>query len=342
VLKKNLDKLVKKRTFLETNFSVSIIGSIDYFAEYIELIEKHFLELGHIVQRNVSIGTDVYIVINPLFQRYKLKFTNKRNVYICIQTEQLNTPTEKGFLFLNSRMTNRTAIRKLEKYDLIFDWSLGNYNYLSKYFDKVRYLPYTRFEDSKFYECHVIDEIQYDLIFIGDPSGIDNRRKIILDKLKNEFNVFPNHNNLWGDEKIKAIQKSKICLNLHFDHSMTFESNRFYDYISQKKLVISEFVSNPHPLEDGVHFISFNSIEDLIRKVKYYLENDSISDSIALNAHNYLKQNTFAKSFNLLYNSIRVELEDKQLFKLRAILLKKIIRLGKFLTRIQRTISLKK
>jgi hypothetical protein len=332
---------MKKKTFLETKFSVSIIGGSKYFTEYIDLIEKHFLELGHTVNRNMSSGADVYIVINPLFQRYKLNFSNKRSVYACIQTEQLNSPTDKGFLFLNYRMTNNTVIRKLKKFDLVFDWSRSNFNYLNKYIDSVRHLPYTRSEVNDLKESSGNIEYQYDLIFIGNYYGVDNRRKKILDRLKTKYNVYPKHEDLWGIDKINAIQRSKICLNIHYDHSIAFETNRLYEYMSLKKFVISEYIFDSFDLQDGNHFVSFNSIDDLIVKVSYYLENESERDRIANNAYNYLMQNTFNKSFNLLYNSLRVELEDKQIFKFRAIILINILRFIRFSNKFIKSFSRK-
>jgi hypothetical protein len=332
------NNLLKKRNFLETNYSVSIIGGGNHFIEYIELIEKYFVKFGYDVYRNSKKGADVYIVIVPFLQVNGLSFYNKRSVYACIQTEQINTPTDRGFLFLNTNITNRSLIRKLKKYDLVFDSSLSNCNYLSKYLDTVRFLPYSKWESLELETPEIDTDTKYDLIFIGHPTGIDNRRKKILDRLKQNFHVYPKYDNLWGDEKIKAIQNSKICLNLHFDYSMTFEYNRFYEYISQKKLVISEFVFNPYPLHDGEHFITFNNLDDLLSKVKYYLVNDSIRDSIALRAHNHLKQYTFDQTFNILSNSLRVELEDKQVFKVRAIMFNKIIRLSKLTIRFLRFI----
>jgi hypothetical protein len=331
LLKKILQDWMKKRTFIDSKFIVSILGGGEIFDEYIKLIENQFLKLGHTVNRNLLFGADIYIVVNPLFQKHKIKFNNKRSVYACIQTEQLNTHFEKGFLFLNSRMSNRTSINKLKKFDLVFESSRSNITYLSNFLSTIRFLPYPFIDKSHCIKASDYIEPEFDLIFIGSPDGIDNRRKLILEKLKGEFNVYPKHYNLWGDEKTKAIQNSKICLNLHFDHSLSFEANRFYDYISLKKLVISEFVFDSSPLIDGEHYISFNSTENLIDLVNFYLVNESDRDVIATKAHNLLLNYSSKKHFDILYNSLRVELEDKQIYKIRVNLINKLIRFSFFI-----------
>jgi len=331
-------KLIKKDSFLEKPFSMSILGYGEYFDEYIDLIEGHFVMMGIKVFRNKKNDIDIFLIINPLFQKHKLNFNRRKSVYACIQTEQINSHSDKGFIFLNSRMTNKKVIKILKKYDLVFEWSKSNYNYLNRYIHSVRYLPYSNISQAS--DTNFENKEEYDLVFIGSETGVDNRRRVILDRLKKEFKVYPKHEGLWGNEKVNAIQSSKICLNIHFDYSMAYESNRFLDYFSFKKLVLSEYIFDSYPFKDGEHYVSFNNIDDLLVLTRYYITNIVERQLIADRAFNLATLNHFTKSFDLLFNTLRVELEDKQVNKKLFIVFKKINDFISFFSKILKKINI--
>ena len=46
----------------------------------------------------------------------------------------------------------------------------------------------------------------------------------------------------------------------------------------------------PLPLKDGKHFVSFDSNEDLLEKIKFYLKNEKLRLAIALNGRKVLEE----------------------------------------------------
>ena len=46
----------------------------------------------------------------------------------------------------------------------------------------------------------------------------------------------------------------------------------------------------PMPIKDGEHFVTFENKEDLLEKVKFYLENKDLRKRIALNGRQVLEK----------------------------------------------------
>ena len=46
----------------------------------------------------------------------------------------------------------------------------------------------------------------------------------------------------------------------------------------------------PLPLVDGKHFVTFESKEDLVDKIKFYLKNNSLRNEIAFNGRKVLEE----------------------------------------------------
>ena len=46
----------------------------------------------------------------------------------------------------------------------------------------------------------------------------------------------------------------------------------------------------PIPLKDGKHFVTFDNKEDLLEKIKFYLENEKLRHDIALNGRRTLEE----------------------------------------------------
>lgn len=291
--------------------SIVVVSKSSYFSELSEDILLTLKKHNH----DVSISDkfpkkfyDVFIVINPLFQFNERFRKNKRSLYVCMQTEQLNTPSQKGFKMFYRRTSFNGMKKILSRYDTIFDFSRENAYYLKTYFENVRHINYGY--DEK-YDNSNQKELEYDLIFIGDTSGVDNRRFRILNILKSKYKMYPNYSDVWGEAKYKAIAKSKIALNIHFDHSVVFESFRFFEYLSQKTFILTEFIIDSYPFVDGVDYISFHQ-DDLDEKIDYYLKNDKERDKIAGTGYTTARRFSRYNSISFMLHSIEIDLANKR------------------------------
>lgn len=290
--------------------SIAIFSVGDYFDEFVEDLALYLIKQGHnpcVLEKFSKNKYDVYIIINPLFQFNKGFKKFKKSLYVCIQTEQINSPTQKGFKMLNSRISNIGLKRIVRRFDSVFDFSTENVNYLKTFNENVRHINYGY--DRKYDFSG--DEKEYDIVFIGSNSGIDNRRADLLSGLKMKYKFFPKHEGIWKDEKYKAISKSKIALNIHFDHSVVFEPFRFFEYLSQRTFLISEFTMDSYPFVDGVDYVAVNysNIEDTI---KYYLDNATEMETISENGYLKVRSYTREKSLSFLIHCIQVDFSHKQ------------------------------
>jgi spore maturation protein CgeB len=207
---------------------------------------------------------------------------------------------------------------------------MNNVTYLSKKLDNVRFINYgyNILENDSILDNNL--RKKYDLVFIGSMDGIDGRRRIILDSLKERYVVYPEHENLWGEKKTNAIKLSKICLNIHFDHSASFESNRIYDYFGMGAFVLSEYIGNSYPFLSGEHYIKFN-LKNLTRVIDYYLSNDEERISIAKKAQQLALTLPVENSHEIIHDLVRIEIEDKQINKFLFRILFHVYKLLKYL-----------
>jgi len=249
----------------------------------------------------------IYLVVNPIRQFKKRIKVPKKSLLSCIQTEQIYNNSDLGFDFFYRYNSLRSFKKILSRFDLIFDFSPNNTRYLSQIFKRVQHFHYGYSNKMDYFDQKI--EKKYDIIFVGSSDGLNNRRKIILDQLKSLYNVYPTHDNLWGKNLYTTIQECKICINLHFDDSLTFEAFRFVDYLSNKGFVLSDFVADSSPYVSGTDYIQFDS-SNLIELLEYYLNNDIERDKVAYNGYLKARNNPIKTSINNLYNHLLINLID--------------------------------
>ena len=131
----------------------------------------------------------------------------------------------------------------------------------------------------------------YDFIFVG--SLYPERRKI-LEKLETKFKVKV-FSNLFGEEMVKVYNQSKIV----FNKSAAGETNLcLFEALSCGSFLISDRLAPEVGLEDLLvnkkHLILYDTENDLMGKVAYYLSHEQERETIAeqgrnevLNKHTY-------------------------------------------------------
>lgn len=130
----------------------------------------------------------------------------------------------------------------------------------------------------------------YDVAFIGnvDPQYYPERAKL-LDRLKSKFkvtvfsNFFGNETTKFGSELTKIYSQSKIVFNKSGFGEINF---RVFEALGCGSMLISDRLREEVGLEtlfqDGKHLVLYNSPDDLMDKVSYFLQHEEEREKIAL------------------------------------------------------------
>ena len=295
---------------------IAVVGKGDIFIEYrdalVDCIRKYGFETNAYLEINDAIEDKptCIVVINPMLYSVPKNFDI---IWIMIQTEQLligEKQYEQPFL-----KKNINSIKPyLKRYDIVLDGCKLNISGLRKMTSSVvEYFPYgwyPQLENS----IRGNTEKKYDLLFIGTMPGIDDRRKALLDFLSSRYSMFPK-TTLWHDEKIEAINSSKICLNIHFDESRYMEKMRLFDFWTNKGFVLSEPMHSTEPFVEGQDYAEF-FWTNISEKIDYYLAHEEEREKIASSAYKKAHENS-------LYDSTKVLLDALILTSYKKIQLKK-------------------
>lgn len=179
-----------------------------------------------------------FFIISPQIILMHDKFELPKNKYILYQTEQYNQP--------NMPKISDTLIQDCYT---IYDYSNINLKYYNKNFVKnIKIL--TPLIDSSFLSQNITFDKDIDILFIGT---INERRKKILEKLdewckNNNYNI-KIVSNIFGDELIKIINKSKLIINLHYYDNAILEVFRLHDILPYSCQIISENPGNEEEMD---------------------------------------------------------------------------------------------
>lgn len=149
-----------------------------------------------------------------------------------------------------------------------------------------------------------------DITFIGN---ILPRRRLILDNLKKNFNIYECQ--AYGENMTKVFNRSKIVINIHAENYLDTET-RIFEALGCGAFVITEKLSSESPFINNAHLVEVDNIEDLKDRIQYYLSNESERKIIAQNGYeevmkkhryinraseikNIIEERTFALDHNL-------------------------------------------
>lgn len=132
--------------------------------------------------------------------------------------------------------------------------------------------------------------IEYDVVF----SGLQyDKRKETLEKMKQSgLNVLTTLGLIY-DEYVRAYSSGRIAFNWSSKNDLPA---RFWEGMAMGRLVLTNKVPDlallPH-LKDGVHYITFNSVDDAVKKAQYYIANPWEAEAIGERARRAVKNDTY-------------------------------------------------
>lgn len=100
----------------------------------------------------------------------------------------------------------------------------------------------------------------------------------INSNIKNSF-----HGEAWGKDMYQIFAKSKIVVNRHINISKQYANNmRMFEATGMGALLITDTkVNNNEFFDIGKEIVVYSTPEDLVKKIKYYLKNESLRKKIA-------------------------------------------------------------
>jgi len=314
-----MSSFLNHRFFSYYDLSFAVVGRNLYFARLKQDIVEFLKASGFPADQYESLDDvlcseknyNSIIVVNPLnFQLPK----DRHRIWVAIQTEQIYSKIIGGGEYTKN---NKNWLRRyLKNYDIVMDFSEVVAAEISKGFHgRVGVMKYSisSLPSQEFFYSE--KNKKYDILFIGEIENVVgslySRRKLILDRLSRKYVLHPNADHLWGTEKEKAIEESRVCLNLHSEETRYYEIERLRDYASKGAFILSDRMFEDSPFQDGEDFISF-FLGNLESKIDFYLEHAEEREKIAKNA--FLKNYAMSldNSLGKMLDNILLESRERQ------------------------------
>lgn len=166
-----------------------------------------------------------------------------------------------------------------------------------------------------------VSKKEYDIVFAGtlDMSTCDGRVHLLKELISQGINlkIFGKTNDpdlqpfccepVFGNEFLNVLHRAKIVLNLHVTDDIKYSGNiRMYEATGVGSLLLTDYkedMKSKFVLNEEV--ITYTSVNDLIQKIRYYLQNEKIREIIALNGQKRtLNDYTYDSFADIIYKQI--------------------------------------
>ena len=203
-----------------------------------------------------------------------------------------------------------------EKYDIVF---ISSTKYAEKIDKEVKttVLPLLQCSDPEVFYPEYDESCKHDILFVGIAR---DGCEIMEDILKTDYpvSVYGKHWNerisdeyycgefIANDELHKYYSSCKILLNDHWKdmREWDFPSNRLFDALLCETLVISDDIDSASSVFKNC-IVTYDSVDDLEDKVRYYLENPSQAEKLAKKGRKIvLKNHTFDNRVDFIIKSL--------------------------------------
>mgnify|MGYP001584478615 CR=1 FL=1 len=139
--------------------------------------------------------------------------------------------------------------------------------------EKVFWLPHA--VEPKAYPTKSIIK-RYDVCFVGNING--EKRVDFLDRM---FKEFPNF--FWGkrlfEEAAEVFSSSRIVLNSCIGDDINM---RIFEALATKSLLLTEWLPTlDHLFQDGVHLVTYKTLDEAVEKARYYIAHPDEAQAIA-------------------------------------------------------------
>lgn len=164
--------------------------------------------------------------------------------------------------------------RKLRRSVGVFDYSLMNIEALKRlgFPEKgLSYMPVRPLIESTL----IPEEARpYDVIFYG--ASKNPRRQQYLSELQ-RYTPLKVIDGVFGERLLDELSQAKIVVNIHYYEGALLETTRIYECLSRGTLVVSESsadIDEHSELSAIVDFVPVGDVDQMVRRVQYWIEND--------------------------------------------------------------------
>lgn len=127
---------------------------------------------------------------------------------------------------------------------------------------------------------------KYDVCFVGHVNS--ENRILMLDRLFREFPNFFYGQRLFNDAA-KKYSESKAVLNISMKNDLNM---RVFEVLGSQSLLITDSIPTISELfQDGKHLILYNNLDEMVDKVRYYINNPDESKLIAKSGYQEVMKN---------------------------------------------------
>jgi hypothetical protein len=205
-------------------------------------------------------------------------FENLNCIKIALSSEPFPRQIGKSLQYTIDSLSRYLFFRRnirSKKIDYLFHYDEASLNYMQR--DGLQlsgsfYFPVaTEFYSPKY------SEKKWDLFFIGRDTL--HREKFFL-PLKKDFNFLHIAHGVFGEDLLKYISQSSICLNVHAENEISWEP-RMQMLLAAGAFVISEKITPNDILRPGVDYIEASSPDDMYKKISYYLQHTESAQKIS-------------------------------------------------------------
>lgn len=217
-----------------------------------------------------ELGYDAPIMYNPYLESQRTAIVVGCNL---LADYQQFFPTNGKYIFFNLEQVDTDSpwftpnyLALLKKYP-VWDYSQANIDALAELGIEAKLCGIGYVPELSRIERAAQQDI--DVLFIG---SINQRRKYILDHLRNAGLRVVSLFGVYGEERDRHIARAKIIINIHYYETKVFEIVRCSYLMANRKFIISEQGAD-HELESSYNNgVIFGHYDDLISLCKTFLQ----------------------------------------------------------------------
>lgn len=178
-------------------------------------------------------------------------------------------------------------------------WAIDSHQFLPMQAEKARYFDLV-FSAQKYAAQHLgpnaewlpvgasLHEVDYGLErtievgFIGNVfPGLHERRRRVIERLKRDIPGFAHYCNVFFEEKARLTGSMKIMVNVSLDNDINL---RVFETMACGAMLITDRIHNnglEQLFEEGKHLVTFETEDELVAKIRYYLSHEAERAAIA-------------------------------------------------------------
>lgn len=255
------------------NCTIITYANWKMFVELAEAIKYSLNELGidaKITRTYNGENRDMFVVIKA-FRNFWPDVLPDKSVKVLYQTEQLWNRRDKGVYDLSN------------KWDIVLELFKEN-TLIEKNTENVVYCPLGY---SPAFEYNIEEkEDKNDILFWGSS---ERRTKIINNIKEMGYNIKVIQT--FGSKRDDEIMKSKIILGIKGRDIYSYTPHRFLLSQCKKKFTLIEKCNSGYATYmNGLHFVQYESMDDLQRKLDYWLSHDKERKEFEENMYEDIKK----------------------------------------------------